>query len=73
LFNIDIKPKRVVLVGDSAGGNLVLALTLRCIKRGIRIPDGILVVYPGELKIICESPNNVTLIFNLFSRIEYKL
>lgn len=35
------------MVGDSAGGNLVAALTLRCIKHRIRIPNGILLVYPA--------------------------
>ncbi len=27
----DIKPKKIILVGDSAGGNLAVALTLKCI------------------------------------------
>jgi hormone-sensitive lipase len=40
-------PKRVVLVGDSAGGNLVGALTILCIKMGVRVPDGILMAYPA--------------------------
>ncbi|EAR88616.3 hypothetical protein TTHERM_00185900 (macronuclear) [Tetrahymena thermophila SB210] len=43
----NIKPKKVVLVGDSAGGNLVTALTLRCIKSGVRVPDGIVIAYPA--------------------------
>ena len=44
-FNIN--PKKVVLVGDSAGGNLVAALTIQIIKSGARIPDGILMAYPA--------------------------
>ncbi|CAD8096379.1 unnamed protein product [Paramecium primaurelia] len=43
----NIKPKKVVLVGDSAGGNLVAALTIQIIKSGARIPDGILMAYPA--------------------------
>ncbi len=43
----DVIPKRIVLVGDSAGGNLITALTLRCIKHGVRLPDGIMPIYPG--------------------------
>ncbi|CAK56639.1 unnamed protein product (macronuclear) [Paramecium tetraurelia] len=43
----NIKPKKVVLVGDSAGGNLVAALTIYIIKAGARIPDGILMAYPA--------------------------
>jgi hormone-sensitive lipase len=38
----------LVLVGDSAGGNLIFALTLRCIKHGVRVPDGLLAGYPGN-------------------------
>ena len=44
-FNIN--PKKIILVGDSAGGNLVAALTLRCIKHGIRIPTGVMMAYPA--------------------------
>ena len=50
-------------MGDSAGGNLIasakiyffyffiifVALTLRCIKSGVRAPDGLLMVYPGMI------------------------
>ncbi|CAK62916.1 unnamed protein product (macronuclear) [Paramecium tetraurelia] len=43
----NVKPKKVVLVGDSAGGNLVAALTVQIIKSGARIPDGILMAYPA--------------------------
>jgi len=34
-------------VGDSAGGNLVAALTVMAIERKYRIPDGILLSYPA--------------------------
>jgi hormone-sensitive lipase len=34
-------------VGDSAGGNLVAALTILCIKAGVKVPDGILMAYPA--------------------------
>lgn len=43
----NIKPKKIVLTGDSAGGNLVAALTVQIIKAGVRIPDGILMSYPA--------------------------
>ncbi len=32
VFNVI--PSKIVFVGDSAGGNLVLSLALRCIKEG---------------------------------------
>ncbi|CAK79677.1 unnamed protein product (macronuclear) [Paramecium tetraurelia] len=43
----NIIPSKVVLVGDSAGGNLVAALTIQAIKAGVRVPDGILLAYPA--------------------------
>ncbi|CAD8149587.1 unnamed protein product [Paramecium octaurelia] len=43
----NIVPSKVVLVGDSAGGNLVAALTIQAIKAGVRVPDGILLAYPA--------------------------
>ena len=41
-----INPKRVILAGDSAGGNLVNALTIKAITSGFRVPDGVLAMYP---------------------------
>jgi hormone-sensitive lipase len=41
------EPKKIILVGDSAGGNLVAALTCLIIKLGIRKPDGIFMIYPA--------------------------
>jgi hormone-sensitive lipase len=43
---LGIKNQKVIVVGDSAGGNLALALTLRCIRAGIKAPDGCLLIYP---------------------------
>ena len=40
-------PKKVILVGDSAGGNLVAAITIMAIQRNYRAPDGIIMAYPG--------------------------
>jgi len=34
-------------VGDSAGGNLVAAVTLMAIKRGFRVPDALVLCYPA--------------------------
>lgn len=45
LLSIDIIPKKIILTGDSAGGNLALALTLLCIKNKVRLPDGLLLGY----------------------------
>lgn len=45
--SIGIKPSRIVLTGDSAGGNLALALTFLAIKNGVRIPNGLMLAYPA--------------------------
>ena len=44
---LGIKPTKIILVGDSAGGNLVAACTLLSISRGFRIPDGLVLCYPA--------------------------
>jgi len=43
---LGIKNKKVILAGDSSGGNLAFALTLRIIKAGLPPPQGLLMVYP---------------------------
>jgi hormone-sensitive lipase len=42
-----IKPDKIILVGDSAGGNLITATTLLAIERGFRKPDGLILCYPA--------------------------
>ena len=42
-----IRYKKVILTGDSAGGNLMLAITTMAIERGFRVPDGIMPSYPN--------------------------
>ena len=42
-----IKLSNVILAGDSAGGNLAMAVSLRAVRSGLRAPDGILLGYPG--------------------------
>lgn len=44
-----IEFKRVVLTGDSAGGNLILSMTLMCINRKFRVPDSLLPFYPSSI------------------------
>lgn len=47
VFGIDFK--NVVLVGDSAGGNLVISITVMAIKRGFRKPDALKPCYPSTI------------------------
>ena len=44
---IGIEPKEYVLVGDSAGGNLALALTYKIISLGLKPPSGLILAYPA--------------------------
>ena len=44
---LGVKPEKIILVGDSAGGNLVTALTVMAIQRKYRVPDGLIAVYPA--------------------------
>ena len=40
-------PHRIVVTGDSAGGGLTASVTLRAIRDGYRVPDGVLMSYPA--------------------------
>lgn len=42
-----INPLKIILIGDSAGGNLAMAVALKAIEEGIRKPDAILMAYPA--------------------------
>jgi hormone-sensitive lipase len=56
--SFDINPKKIVLVGDSAGGNLALGLALLLIKDKRRVPDGLVLPYPGlKLDEKCYTPS----------------
>ena len=42
-----INPKNIFVGGDSAGGALSCALTILAIKKGLRVPKGLHLVYPS--------------------------
>ena len=44
-FNINLN--KIILVGDSAGGNLALGLVLLLIVHNKRLPDKLILPYPG--------------------------
>ncbi|BFZ14026.1 hypothetical protein BsWGS_17065 [Bradybaena similaris] len=48
--------EKIVLVGDSAGGNLAISTAMRAVSFGIRAPDGILAVYPCTVVRYTPSP-----------------
>ncbi|EGR30114.1 hypothetical protein IMG5_141700 [Ichthyophthirius multifiliis] len=56
----NVKPEKIILVGDSAGGNLILGLVQLCIKFNIQLPSGIIPVYPAlNLHIHSFTPSNI--------------
>ena len=44
---MNIIPKKIIFVGDSAGGNLISALALKAIEANFRVPDILLLIYPN--------------------------
>jgi len=44
---LGIPMENMILTGDSAGGNFVASLTLRAVREGVRLPDGIMLSYPA--------------------------
>jgi len=56
---LGIKNQKVILAGDSSGGNLAIAVTLRIIKAGLKPPQGLLMVYPClQLDLNYASPSS---------------
>jgi len=43
---LGINPEKIIFAGDSAGGNLAVALMLRLIRAGLNPPHGCLLIYP---------------------------
>lgn len=44
---LGLRPRKIILTGDSAGGNLAVAVALKAAEVGIRKPDGLVVAYPA--------------------------
>lgn len=51
--------QRVCLAGDSAGGNLCLAVSMRAAAFGVQLPDGIMAAYPVTLVRAAASPSRL--------------
>nr|XP_050862934.1 hormone-sensitive lipase isoform X1 [Vespula vulgaris]XP_050862935.1 hormone-sensitive lipase isoform X1 [Vespula vulgaris]XP_050862936.1 hormone-sensitive lipase isoform X1 [Vespula vulgaris] len=51
--------RKVLLVGDSAGANLNLGITFKCLEMNIRKPDGIFMAYTPVLVEFVTSPSRL--------------
>ncbi|NP_001303654.1 lipase, hormone-sensitive a isoform X1 [Danio rerio] len=51
--------EHVCLVGDSAGGNLCITVSMRAMSHGVRVPDGIVAAYPATLLTTDASPSRL--------------
>ncbi|KAJ0000025.1 hypothetical protein NQD34_011867 [Periophthalmus magnuspinnatus] len=51
--------EKVCLVGDSAGGNLCVTVSMRAAAFGVRMPDGIVAAYPATLLTAYASPSRL--------------
>jgi len=51
--------ERIVVTGDSAGGNMLLTMTLKLKELGIRLPDLLVPVYPTTLVRTDISPSRL--------------
>lgn len=44
---LQVNPSKILVSGDSAGGNLTAVLTTWCIENNVRVPDHIVMSYPA--------------------------
>ncbi|XP_055521954.1 hormone-sensitive lipase-like, partial [Leucoraja erinacea] len=51
--------ERVCVAGDSAGGNLCLAVCMQASAYGVRVPDGVMAAYPATLLQATASPSRL--------------
>jgi acetyl esterase/lipase len=56
---IGLRFSKIVIAGDSAGGNLAAAIAVHCILNKYRKPDGLLLAYPALQIAIRFSPSNL--------------
>jgi acetyl esterase/lipase len=56
--------ERVVLCGDSAGGNLAVAVALKAEAGGLRRPDGLCLAYPALYVNVAWSPSRLLSFFD---------
>jgi len=58
------RAERVVLAGDSAGGNFALSVSLKAAALSARRPDGVVLAYPALLVTLAWSPSRILSFFD---------
>jgi len=56
---LGIKLDKIIFAGDSAGGNLILAVLTRAILDGVRLPDSLVLSYPATYLNFSPSPARI--------------
>lgn len=78
--HMNIKPSKIIMIGDSAGGNLIASLAILAIVSGLTIPEKLIMAYPAlDLSLhrfypsLINGVNDILLNFNLmkFMRDKY--
>ena len=56
--------EKVIVSGDSAGGNMVAGLVIQCILQGVRVPDGLHLNYACLLAQFYPSPSRLMMLMD---------
>ena len=56
--------ERIVLVGDSSGGNFAFSVSMKLKELGLRMPDSILSIYPNVNTSSSATPSRITALWD---------
>ena len=65
--------KNIILIGDSAGGNLVTGVILQCIKNNIPLPNSLCLCYPALVVGAFPSPSRLLSLLDPLGRFPFLL
>ena len=64
LFTSGTTGERIVLVGDSAGGNFAFGVSMKLKELGIRMPDSIVSIYPNVNASTSATPSRISALWD---------
>lgn len=64
LFSSGTTAERIVLVGDSAGGNFAFTLCMKLKELGLRMPDSIVSIYPNVNATTSVTPSRISALWD---------